>query len=139
MSGVKSLYRRLKIEKQFNVVIKDWPEPIQQAVELITEDLAKSYSSLDVARKVGLSRSHFSTLFTKSVGESFSSFMEKIKLNAACDLLEATPLTLQAIGEKVGIQDGKYFSKWFKKCTTDSSEYRQTKVGVKPDNITTTG
>ncbi|GHH99550.1 response regulator transcription factor [Neobacillus kokaensis] len=105
-----------------------WPEPIQKAVQLITRDLSKSHSSVDIAYEVGLSRSHFSTLFKKSVGESFSDFTERLKLEAACELLESTSLTLQEIGEKIGIQDGKYLSKWFKKCTGETpSEYRQTK------------
>ncbi|MEH7305659.1 response regulator transcription factor [Neobacillus drentensis] len=118
-------------------VNENWPEPIQKAVQLITKDLSKSYSSVDVAYEVGLSRSHFSTLFSKSVGESFHTFTEKLKINAASELLETTSLTLQEIGEKVGVQDGKYFSKWFKKCTGYTpSDYRLTKRRINPDNFT---
>ncbi|WP_286230720.1 response regulator transcription factor [Neobacillus mesonae] len=113
-----------------------WPDPIQKAVQLITKDLSKSHSSADIAYEVGLSRSHFSTLFKKSVGESFSDFTEKLKLTAACELLESTSFTLQEIGEKIGIQDGKYLSKWFKKCTGETpSEYRQTKRRVESNNF----
>ncbi|MEH7503117.1 response regulator [Neobacillus drentensis] len=120
-------------------VNEKWPEPIQKAVQLITKDLSKSYSSVEVAYEVGLSRSHFSTLFSKSVGESFYIFTEKLKLNAASELLETTSLTLQEIGEKVGVHDGKYFSKWFKKCTGHTpSDYRQTKRSIHPDNLTPT-
>ena len=114
-----------------------WPEPIQKAVKLITKDLSKSYSSVDIAYEVCLSRSHFSTLFSKSVGESFHAFTERLKLDAACELLETTTLTLQEIGEKIGVQDGKYFSKWFKKCTGHTpSDYRQTKRGIHSDDFT---
>lgn len=120
-------------------VNEKWPEPIQKAVQLITKDLSKSYSSVDVAYEVGLSRSHFSTLFSKSVGESFYTFTEKLKLDAASELLESTSLTLQEIGEKVGVHDGKYFSKWFKKCTGHTpSDYRQTKRSIHPDKLTPT-
>lgn len=136
MNGVKSLYSLLKIEQQFQASSEDWPEPIRKAVELITADLSRHYPSADVAHEVGLSRSHFSTLFKKSIGESFSEFTEKLKLEAACSLLEATPLTLQEISERIGIHDGKYFSKWFKKCTGQTpSDYRQTKRGAEPDKI----
>jgi YesN/AraC family two-component response regulator len=124
-------------EWKFKVTVDKWPEPIQKAVQLITEDLSKSHSSVDIAHEVSLSRSHFSTLFKKSVGESFYDFTEKVKLTAACELLEATTLTLQQIGEKIGIQDGKYFSKWFKKCTgVTPTEYRQTKGRNKQNNFT---
>lgn len=118
-------------------VHENWPEPIQKAVQLITKDLSTSYSSVDIAYKVGLSRSHFSTLFSKSVGESFHTFTEKLKINAASELLETTSLTLQEIGERVGVHDGKYFSKWFKKCTgCTPSDYRLTKRRITSDNLT---
>ncbi|WP_223594343.1 response regulator [Neobacillus bataviensis] len=128
MNGVSALYRQLKFEKQFKISMKDWPQPIQKAVQIIMEHLHESLSSTFIANEVGLSRSHFSTMFKKTVGESFISFTEKLKIQAACDLLENTSLTLQEIGEKIGIQDGKYLSKWFKKCIgVTPSDYRQNK------------
>ncbi|MEH7335940.1 response regulator [Neobacillus drentensis] len=128
MNGVSALYRQLKFEKQFKISMKDWPQPIQKAVQIIIEHLHESLASTFIANEVGLSRSHFSTMFKKTVGESFISFTEKLKIQAACDLLENTSLTLQEIGEKIGIQDGKYLSKWFKKCIgVTPSDYRQNK------------
>ncbi|MDQ0198705.1 response regulator transcription factor [Neobacillus ginsengisoli] len=128
MDGVSKLYRQLKFEKQFKFSLENWPLPIQRAVQIIIQHLHESLSSTYIANEVGLSRSHFSTMFKKTVGESFISFTEKIKVQAACDLLENSSLTLQEIGEKVGIQDGKYFSKWFKKCIGKTpSDYRQNK------------
>lgn len=128
MDGVTNLYRRFKFERQFKVSMEDWPLPIRKAVQIIIKDLEQSFSSSDIANEVGLSRSHFSTMFKKTTGESFITFTEKLKVKAACELLENTLLPLQEIGEKIGIQDGKYFSKWFKKCMGKTpSEYRQNK------------
>jgi two-component system, response regulator YesN len=128
MDGVASLYRRFKFEKQFKVSMEDWPFPIRKAVHIMIQDLEQSFSSSHIANEVGLSRSHFSTMFKKTTGESFITFTEKLKVKAACELLENTLLPLQEIGEKIGIQDGKYFSKWFKKCMGKTpSEYRQNK------------
>jgi len=133
LDGVSKLYRQLKFEKQFKFSLEDWPFPIQKAVKMIIQHLDESLSSTFIAGEVGLSRSHFSTMFKKTVGESFITFTEKIKIQAACDLLETTTLPLQEVGEKIGIQDGKYFSKWFKKCKGQTpSDYRQnkkTKIG----------
>ncbi|MEH7247166.1 response regulator [Neobacillus niacini] len=128
MNGVTKLFKRFKFEKQFKVSMEDWPLPIHKAVQIMIQDLDKSFSSSYIANEVGLSRSHFSTMFKKTVGESFITFIEKLKIKAACELLENTSLPLQDIGEKIGIQDGKYFSKWFKKCMGKTpSEYRQNK------------
>ena len=139
MGGVAKLYHKFKFEKQFELSMDDWPSPIQKAVQIIIQQLHEPLSSSYIANEVGLSRSHFSTLFSKSVGESFYTFTKKLKLNAASELLETTSLTLQEIGEKVGVHDGKYFSKWFKKCTGHTpSDYRQTKRRIHPDNLTPT-
>ncbi len=128
MDGVTNLFHRFKFEKQFKVSMEDWPLPIQKAVQIMIQELDQSFSSSYIAREVGLSRSHFSTMFKKTVGESFITFIEKLKVKAACELLENTSLPLQDIGEKIGIQDGKYFSKWFKKCMGRTpSDYRQNK------------
>jgi two-component system, response regulator YesN len=128
LEGVLKLYVQLKFEKQFKVSLESWPLPIQKAAQIIIQHLDESLSSTFIANEVGLSRSHFSTLFKKTVGESFITFTEKIKIQAACDLLDSTALTLQEVGEKIGIQDGKYFSKWFKKCIGKTpSDYRQNK------------
>lgn len=128
MDGVSTLYRQLQFEKQFNYSMENWPLPIQKAVQKIILHLDEPLSSTDIASEVGLSRSHFSTMFKKAVGESFIAFTERIRVQIACDFLEKTSLTSQEISEKVGIQDGKYFSKWFKKCIgVTPSDYRQNK------------
>jgi two-component system response regulator YesN len=79
---------------------------------------------------VGLSRSHFSILFKKTVGDSFIAFQYKRKLRLAYGLLRETSLTMQEIAEKTGLGDSKYFSKWFKRCTGQTpSQYRAEQKG----------
>ena len=108
--------------------MEDWPFPIRKAVQIIIQDLDRSFSSSYIANEVGLSRTTLVQCLKRRVGESFITFIEKLKVKSACDLLENTSLPLQEIGEKIGIRDGKYFSKWFKKCIGKSpSEYRQNK------------
>ncbi|MEB9896069.1 AraC family transcriptional regulator, partial [Bacillus cereus] len=93
-------------------------------------DLSEPWSASDVARRVGLSRSHFSMLFKKTVGESFLSFLYRMRLDAAMDLLSSTDLTLQDIAERIGMIDGKYVSKWFKRCCgVTPSQYRAEQKG----------
>lgn len=93
---------KFKIEQKFKVVLDKLPDPIQKAVYLITSDLSRSFSSVEVAHNIGLSRSHFSTLFKKSVGESFYAFTEKMKLDSASELLESTTLLCKRLGRWLG-------------------------------------
>ncbi|WP_257347126.1 response regulator transcription factor [Pseudalkalibacillus decolorationis] len=125
VNAVKSLYRQAEIEKNFAFETISWPDPIIQAVQLITVDISSPLTVTEVAKQVGLSRSHFSTLFKKVIGESFGSFTEKMKLKVATELLGTTKMNIEEIAIKVGMCDAKYFSKWFKRCIgMPPSQYR---------------
>ncbi|WP_442601297.1 response regulator transcription factor [Paenibacillus sp. KN14-4R] len=125
IEAVKKLYEQYHFEKKYKINRCDWPEPIVQAVQIMIRQVDTQLSVSDVAQQVGLSRSHFSTLFKKIVGESFVSFMYQIKLNIVCELLTSSKLNIQDISDKVGMPDVKYFSKWFKRCTFETpSQYR---------------
>lgn len=101
------------------------PKVIQQAVEYIARNLSNPMTVEDIADNVGMSRSHLSTLFKKKLGCGIHSFIEERRLQLAKQLLTGAAVTIQEVGERVGIQDAKYFSKWFKRCTgVTPSEYR---------------
>jgi len=120
-----ALHKEAELEKAYNVSKADWPEAIWRAVKLLHDNPSAEWSVSDVARQVGLSRSHFSILFKKAVGDSFVAFQYKRKLKLAYGLLRDTHLTMQEIAERTGLGDSKYFSKWFKRCTGETpSRYR---------------
>ncbi|MFB9330035.1 response regulator [Paenibacillus aurantiacus] len=125
-----SLHKEAELEKVYNVSSTDWPEAIWRAVKLLHDNPTAEWSVSDVARQVGLSRSHFSILFKKAVGDSFVTFQYKRKLKLAYGLLKDTNLTMQEIAERTGLGDSKYFSKWFKRCTgMTPSSYRAQQKG----------
>lgn len=127
-----ALHKEAELEKYYNASAADWPDAIWRAVKLLHDNPSAEWSVSDVARQVGLSRSHFSILFKKSVGDSFVAFQYKRKLKLAYGLLRDTNLTMQEIAERTGLGDSKYFSKWFKRCTGETpSRYRaQQKDGI---------
>lgn len=125
MDTVKSMKQIAELEIKYKVTIKNWPKTIKEAILYTTNHLSEPIVVSEVAELVGLSRSHFSTLFKKVVGESFHSFTERRKLELAMEMLQTTSLTIQEVAEHIGIANSKYFSKWFKKCTGKTpSEYR---------------
>ncbi|GIP22806.1 response regulator [Paenibacillus sp. J22TS3] len=129
VAGISSAFRELlkeaELEKLHGISSGDWPEPIWKAVKLLYDNPGADWSVSDLAGQVGLSRSHFSTLFKKTVGDSFVAFQYKRKLKLATELLRGTQLTMQDIAERTGLGDSKYFSKWFKRCTgLTPSHYR---------------
>ncbi|WP_409271491.1 response regulator [Neobacillus sp. SCS-31] len=101
------------------------PKVIQQAIEYITRNLSSPMTVEGIADDVGMSRSHLSTLFKKNLGCSIHYFIEGKRLQLAKQLLKESNLNIQEVGEQIGIQDAKYFSKWFKRCTgLPPSDYR---------------
>jgi len=103
----------------------EYPKTILSAVEYIVSHLSYPMTVADIADYVGMSRSHLSTLFKKNLGISIHSFIEKKRLQLTKQLLKLSSIHLQEVGEQIGIQDAKYLSKWFKRCTgMTPSQYR---------------
>lgn len=67
-----------------------------------------------LAETLGYNSSYFSKLFKKTFGENFSSFIEKIRIEKAKELLENGE-KVSEVAKKVGYEDMDYFCLRFKK------------------------
>ncbi len=68
-----------------------------------------------VSEKYHINPIYFSRIFKTYIGESFNSYITRIRMEEAKNLMETTSLKMQDISEIVGYEDPKYFSKVFKK------------------------
>lgn len=80
-------------------------------------DLAEDRSVADYARMCHLSEGRFSHAFKESTGLSPKQYMMRVKVDAACQLLSGTGLSVAEVAEAVGIEDVNYFSRLIKKYT----------------------
>lgn len=90
---------------------------VQRAMDYIKEHYAEQIRVQDVAQVVNLSENYFSNLFTKEAGKTFSQYIQEIRIEKAKELLRGRRLEWFEVGELVGMENPKYFSKMFKKYT----------------------
>ncbi|MDO5424094.1 MAG: response regulator [Eubacteriales bacterium] len=82
----------------------------------------------ELARVFGFSYHYLSSYFNQYAREGFSEYLNKIRVEKACRLLEAEETAISEISHQVGYSDHSYFCRVFKKLTgTTPSEYRKRK------------
>jgi len=89
---------------------------MEYAARFFEEHYADTICVSDIARRLGFSRSHFSTLFTQSIGIAPYAYLNSVRIRHACDLLLSTDLSVTDISERVGIASNN-FSRIFKSET----------------------
>jgi AraC-like DNA-binding protein len=85
------------------------------AFKYIKEHKSEHHTVKELAALCHISEGYFSKLFTKSTGESYSSWLLKKRISWAKDLLASTDLTVQEIAEDIGFSDAGHFVRTFKK------------------------
>ncbi len=89
---------------------------VARAIELLCEDVSRTLSLEELARRCGLSRSRLARLFRIQVGTSPLAFLEAQRLQRAREALAHTSLPLAEIADKTGFSSPFYLSVRFKKA-----------------------
>jgi AraC-like DNA-binding protein len=103
--------------------------PLHPAVTSVIEFLKKNYVqplSLDaLARAVGYTPSYLSGLFADQTGMSIRTFLQHLRIEQACRLLEQSMHPITQIAQQVGYGDPKHFTVIFRRIKGKSPrEYR---------------
>lgn len=79
-----------------------------------------------IAAIFGYNSAYLGKIFSKKLGESFNSYVDKVRVNHAKELLLENRLKVYEIAEQVGYKNVDYFHKKFKKYVGKSpAEYRK--------------
>lgn len=99
---------------------------LRPAIEYIYKNKSENISMDKMANLCHVSPSYFSRLFSKEIGENFSSYISKLKIKWAKKILEETDMNINEISEELGFSETGYFIKIFKKHEgTTPSFYRK--------------
>jgi AraC-like DNA-binding protein len=104
---------------------------LRKAERYIWENYTRKISLREIAKAAGLSAPYFSTIFKEEMGENLSSYLNRLRVEKAANLLTVTGKSLNEIAGLCGFEDQSWFSKIFKSFTGVSpGKYRETGKGA---------
>lgn len=110
-------------------------DQINTIVSRISENLAEPLSAAELAAELKMSESAFSRFFRRATGNTFTDFVNHVRVSRACQLLMESDLLITHIGYQVGFNNIANFNRRFLsiKGMTPSDYRRQTasRFGIK--------
>lgn len=107
--------------------IKYIPSAIDPAIRYVNSNYSKTINTELLASLCNISSSYFSKLFRKVMRQGITEYVNKVRVEAAKNLLVTTRLTIISIAFECGFEDSGYFIKVFKKFTgLTPNQYRIT-------------
>lgn len=88
---------------------------LSRAIEMMHRHSARRLSTRRLAEAAGVSHSQFDRRFRKLFGTTPREYLLRVRVNAACRLLEETDRTVTDIAQEVGFYDHSHFSRTFRR------------------------
>ena len=88
-------------------------ERINQIVDRLTHNLAQPMVAGDLAAELGMSESRFSRFFRGATGNTFTDFVNRVRINRACQLLMKNEQLVSAICYEAGFNNVANFNRRF--------------------------
>ena len=119
-----------RVGRQIETVEEGTKEVMEQIRDYLEENYAQSSLSLSTtAERFYLNPSYLSRTFRKKTGIPFVEYLNKVRIEHACDYLKSGNWKVYEIAEKVGIPNPDYFSRCFRKYMGMSvNDYKKSKI-----------
>ena len=126
MSTLYKIVSTVQLNDSFRFTPSPQYKKISHSVEYINENcFTEQISTPLLAEMCGMSVSGFSHQFKSEIGVSPGEYLLQQRLSAALFLLENTGSSISDIAQRVGFEDGLYFSKFFRsRMGMSPSDYR---------------
>ncbi|MGV3539840.1 MAG: response regulator transcription factor, partial [Rufibacter sp.] len=111
----KVFEKKISVQTSENQIVSLDDKLVQKAIKFVEENLSNPDLTVEeMSRELGLSRVHLYKKLVAITGQSPVEFIRKIRLQHAAQFLEKSQLTVAEVAYKVGFNNRKYFSKYFK-------------------------
>ena len=104
----------------------------RQIHDFIVSNLRQGVTLRDLAKFLGYSEKYCSELFQTHMGEPFSLYLKRVRIEKAKRLLEDDSIGLTSIADALGFGDQFAFSHFFKKATGQSPRLFRMNVQHQP-------
>ena len=119
-------YKQAGVSEKHHQVEHRKKELIEEAMRYMKENYKKDIKLEELSMISFFSRNYFCRLFKDVTGMTVVEYIQKLRIQQACRLLKETNNTIQDISDQVGYEDGKFFTKLFKRYTGHTpSAYRK--------------
>lgn len=99
---------------------------IQAALDFTLRNYSSQITLEDAAEAAGLNKTYFCTLFKKETAQTYTQFLNMVRIEEARELLAETTQSMLEVAFAVGYNNQNYFSIQFKKRTgLTAGEYRR--------------
>ena len=86
---------------------------ISEVVGYISENYSTLFTMAEIAERVGMTESQFSRYFRRATGNTFTDFVNRLRINRACQLLMETDQYISTICYNVGFNNVANFNRRF--------------------------
>ena len=107
---------RLYLEMRRQLPAKPSGGPVQEVADYFRSHYPKTIRMKEAADRVGLSREHFSRLFTAEMEEAPASYLRRLRLEAAARLLRTTDLPRREIAFRTGWPSARKLELFFRRA-----------------------
>jgi two-component system response regulator YesN len=88
---------------------------IRRTKDYILANYGKGLSLEEIADQLDISYAYLSTLFKKATGETYTSYLTRIRMQKAAELIDNTGITVGELAGKLGYASAKHFSRTFRR------------------------
>lgn len=112
-------------------------QQISSVVDYLTANYSNPFSLAEIAKQLGMTESRLSRSFRRATGNTFTDFVNRLRINRACQLLMETDQYVSTICYNVGFNNIANFNRRFMelKGMTPSEFRRQSEVRLTKNNF----
>ncbi|GIP37868.1 hypothetical protein J31TS4_11480 [Paenibacillus sp. J31TS4] len=114
---LKTYYSHLLDSMKRNRAAGPYSRHVSQAIQMILEKYSGHITLELTASAIGLNPSYLSRLFKEETHSTFSEYLNRVRIDSACRLLESGRYSIKQISNQTGIPNYSYFFKVFKEIT----------------------